>query len=120
MTLRLLLTSLLALGFAAEVATAETSTRTSPRMTVERSYDGSGSGTVSREFQNGATVDRATSCAGNSWRAGCGSSANIQTQSGQEYSVERNTLAGRHRGGAVTSVTGSEGNTVVSPRRWHR
>ena len=120
MTRSLLLTSLLAFSFAAEVATAETSTRTGPRMTVERSYDGSGSGTVSRELQNGATVDRSTSCAGNLRRAGCSSSASIRTQNGQDYSVERNTLAGRYRGGAVTSVTGSAGNTVVSPRRWRR
>lgn len=117
MTHRLLLTSLLVVGFVAEVATAETSTRTGPRMTVERSYNGSGSGTVSRELQNGAIVDRSTSCARKSWRAGCSSSANVQTQNGQEYSVERNALAGRYRGGTVTSVTGPEANTVVSPRR---
>jgi hypothetical protein len=120
MTQRLLLTSLLVVGFVAELATAETLTRTGPRMTVERIYNGSGSGTVSRELQNGATVDRSTSCAGYLWRAGCSSSANVQTQNGQEYSVERNTLAGRYRGRAVTSVTGSAGNTVVSPRRWRR
>ena len=117
---RLLLTSFLTIGFAAQSALADTSTRTGPRMTVERSYDGSGSGTVSRELQNGATVDRSTSCAGNPWLAGCSSSASVQSKSGEEYSIERDTLAGRHRGGAVTSVTGPEGNTVVSPRRWRR
>lgn len=120
MTRRLLLTSLLVVGFVAEVAIAETLTRTGPRMTVERNHNGSGFGAVSREFQNGATVDRSTSCAGYLWRAGCSSSANVQIQNGQEYSVERNTLAGRYRGGTVTSVTGPEANTVVSPRRWRR
>ncbi len=120
MTHRLLLTSLLVVGFTAEVATADTWTRTGPRMTVERSYNDSGSGTVSRELLNGATVDRSMSCASYRWRAGCSSSANVQIQNGQEFSVERNTLAGRYRGGAVTSVTGSAGNTVVSPRRWRR
>jgi len=116
----LLLTLLLAVGLAGEAAKADTFTRTGLRMTVERSYKGSGSRTVSRELQNGATVVRSTSCASNPWLAGCSSSANIWAQSGQEYPIERNTLANWYRGGSISSIAGPVRNTLLPPRRWSR
>ena len=111
---------LIILGLGIQAAQADTWSRTGPRMEVERNFDGSGSGTVSRDLQNGATASRSTSCNGNPWLVGCSSTIDLQTQSGDEYTVDRNTAAGRYRGGSVTSLTGPEGNTVVSPRRWRR
>ncbi len=113
-------TTLLTLGFAAQAAQADTFSRTGPRMQVERSYDGGGSGTVSRELQNGATASRSTSCDGNPWAVGCTSTIDLETQAGDEYSVERNAAASPYRAGSLTSVTGPDGNTVVLPRRWRR
>ena len=115
-----ILTAILVFGFGAEAAQADTFSRSGPRMQVDRSFDGNGSATVSREFNNSATANRSTSCSGNGRAAGCSSSIDVQTQSGDAYSVERNSAATRYRAGTVTSVTGPEGNTVVSPRRWRR
>jgi len=118
MTHRLFLTSPLALQ--RRSPPPDTWTRSGPHMTVERSYDGSGSGTVLREFHNGARVNRTMTCDANPWLGGCNCTANIRTQDGQDYSVDRNSLTGPLRGRAKTSITGPEGSRVVSPRRWRR
>ena len=112
-----ILTALLIAGFGVQTASAESWSRTGPRMQVERSFDGSGSGTVSRELQNGASSSRSTTCEGNPWGVGCTSALDFETQSGNTYSVERDAALGRYRGGSVTTVTGPEGNTFVAPRR---
>jgi len=115
-----ILTILICLGFSIQSASADTWSRSGPRMQVDRSYDGSGSGSVTRELQSGASTSRSTSCDGNPWAASCSSTLNVQSSSGEAYSVERNAAATRYRAGSVTTVTGPEGNTVVSPRRWRR
>ncbi len=114
----LALTLLLCTALGVNAALADSWSRSGPRMSVDRTYDGSGSGTVTRELQNGATASRSTSCSGTPWAAGCSSTVDVETRNGNEFSAERNAAATRFRGGSVTTVTGPQGNTVVAPRRW--
>ncbi len=89
-------------------------------MDVERSYDGSGSASVSRELQSGATSSRSTTCDANPRAVGCTTTMNLETRSGDAYTVERTAAGTAYRGGSVTTVTGPEGNTLIAPRRWRK
>lgn len=115
-----MLTLALSTALFGQAALADTWTRSGPRMDVERTYTGSGSATVSRDFESGATSSRSTTCDGNPWLATCSTTLDVQTSGGNAYTLERNAAATRYRGGSVTTITGPSGNTYVSPRRWRR